>query len=601
MNFDDKKGFSIVEILVALGLVAVIGAALASVITNAAKQQKGIQAKDQQREITAELRTLLSDRTACLNSFGGINPSGAGASVAAIKDAAGAVRYNLTDKSTDKTGLLQFTDFRLSNWTAGTGNADFRVKLSKIGDTGTVREILPDVITIKAKVAGAVITECFSISTVSDNLWKIGTSNPSDIFYGAGNVGIGTSVPTNLIEVKKDQNSNTAIRIENADPGTGAFAQFEVSNTSTGGAFGIQGTGNTGFANWNSNDTYAYGSKDMVVATTGTAAADSIRFTTQSIPTVERMRITNSGKVGIGTTGPTGLLSVSASPTSLGGTAMSSILNSNAGSLGTAVGDELALASIGFTSANQSALGIRAYRAANGTDWTTTALGLGMDVDNTPRAGGAAIWLNANGNVGVGTTTPTQKLQVDGKLLVNQEAFSPGLGKVSLGFDMEFDGGIDSTFVFFNTGAPTGATVFNSQGQNTLTITNTGNVGIGTGASSAKLEVAGGIRPMASSPGISCAPNPKGSQAYDSTSGAPLYCDGVSWNAVGGGGTLSIDVWKCPDTGSCDDGQAVTGAWASFGCNGQVTSVSICRQQWFNGGSQSCTNNCTYLGKLRIN
>lgn len=40
------QGFSITEILIALGLVAIIAAGLAAVMSSAAKQQKGIQAKD---------------------------------------------------------------------------------------------------------------------------------------------------------------------------------------------------------------------------------------------------------------------------------------------------------------------------------------------------------------------------------------------------------------------------------------------------------------------------------------------------------------------------------------------------------------------------
>jgi hypothetical protein len=58
-------------------------------------------------------------------------------------------------------------------------------------------------------------------------------------------------------------------------------------------------------------------------------------------------------------------------------------------------------------------LGVRAIRTVNGSDWRTTAIGLGMDVDGTVRAG-AALFLHANGNVGIGTTTPSVRLSVEG-------------------------------------------------------------------------------------------------------------------------------------------------------------------------------------------
>lgn len=131
----------------------------------------------------------------------------------------------------------------------------------------------------------------------------------------------------------------------------------------------------------------------------------------------ETMRIKGNGNLGVGTATPSARLSLVAPGASeIGGSAHSTTLRTSAGTLGTALNNELSLASIGFHNGNNSALGLRAIRATAGSDWTTTALGLGMDVDNTPRAGGASLWLHGNGNIGVGTTTPTAKLEVNGAI-----------------------------------------------------------------------------------------------------------------------------------------------------------------------------------------
>lgn len=127
----------------------------------------------------------------------------------------------------------------------------------------------------------------------------------------------------------------------------------------------------------------------------------------------ERLRIDGNGNVGINVanTGSSAKLAVSANSNQLNGAAVSTVLATNAGALGTTAGNELALASIGFTSSNQSMLGIRAWRSSNGGDWTTTSIGLSMDVDATPRAGGG-IWLSGNGAVGVGITAPEAAFHV---------------------------------------------------------------------------------------------------------------------------------------------------------------------------------------------
>lgn len=103
----------------------------------------------------------------------------------------------------------------------------------------------------------------------------------------------------------------------------------------------------------------------------------------------------------------------------LGGTAASSFFKTNAGQLGTTAGNALNLASIGFGSTNQSSLSFIARRQSNGSDWTTAAIGLSYNVDNTTPVNNQQIWLLPGGNVGVGTNAATEKLHVNGNLKVD--------------------------------------------------------------------------------------------------------------------------------------------------------------------------------------
>ncbi|MBY0554487.1 type II secretion system GspH family protein [bacterium] len=214
MKIVSKKAFSLVELMVVVGLVSIIGAAIASLITSASKSQKGIQAKDQQREVTAEIRNLLSNKIACTNTFTGLNPQ-SGISVNMLKDANGASKYSIN--TNDKTNFLTFKSFKVNNWQADAGytnqgNADLLVGLSKVGDTGTVKDLAPDTITLKIKRDGSGnITECFALGSMSGGgFWQSSPSNSSDIFFSGGNVGVGTSAPSAKLEVNGSIKTGTA-------------------------------------------------------------------------------------------------------------------------------------------------------------------------------------------------------------------------------------------------------------------------------------------------------------------------------------------------------------------------------------------------------
>ena len=323
-----SKGFSIVEVLVALGLVAIVGAGMAAVMSSAGKQQKGIQAKDQQREISAEIRSLLSKSVACKFSFGGNNPAAPGFSANAIKDENNIDRYNKTNKSTDKTGLLQFIDFKVLVSPSDPANADLTVLLSKIGDTGTVKNIRPDNIKLRIKLDGAgLITDCVSIGTVTDGFWQIGTPNPNDIYFSAGNVGIGTANP------------GAAVDVVTTGVIPGRFSGTSSGPTSSGGVGVLVVNSDSTVNTWSGvyfNDSSTGPLSSSAIVTQYTDRANhyaDIALTTRSASGwSEKLYVTSSGNVGIGTTTPTAKLEVTGS------------IKPGAATTGTACGSEGAFA-----------------------------------------------------------------------------------------------------------------------------------------------------------------------------------------------------------------------------------------------------------------
>lgn len=176
---------------------------------------------------------------------------------------------------------------------------------------------------------------------------------------------------------------------------------------------------------------------------------------------------------------PSAILSVG-SQELLGGAA-STTFKTFAGTLGSAVGSTLNLGNIGFgyssstssTSGNGS-FGIHAARVGIGSSLSSTAVGIGMDIDGTQNYGGGSIWFNSLGNLGINTISPIQKLDVNGNVKAN-------------GFCL----GTSPCITSWSSGGSSSASYWNASGAD-IYKTNTGNVGIGTATPARTLTLSGG-------------------------------------------------------------------------------------------------------------
>jgi hypothetical protein len=92
--------------------------------------------------------------------------------------------------------------------------------------------------------------------------------------------------------------------------------------------------------------------------------------------------------------------------TSGSASANSQTLKVRAGTLANTTGSDLNLATFQFSTSNQMALGVHGRRmdGSGGGDWTSAAIGLGVDVDASPFSGKANVWFHQAG-LALGTGT----------------------------------------------------------------------------------------------------------------------------------------------------------------------------------------------------
>ena len=237
--------------------------------------------------------------------------------------------------------------------------------------------------------------------------------NASELFRitSGGNVGIGTTAPNRLLTVQTTgSGSYLALNSSsnNTTIGSDVFGSFVVYDDSSATYRMVidQTTGNVGIGttdpvdklevngnfrlsgNGTGNDSYPINFTNAAVAIArddnnlDLHAYNAIVFgvSTTSYPTsTERMRITNSGNVGVGTTVPSQKLTVNGTIMSTGASNPQLILQDSTHSDITIKGDSGI-----FSVTNQSV--------------------------------GQNITMLYNGNIGIGTTSPTSKLQINGLL-----------------------------------------------------------------------------------------------------------------------------------------------------------------------------------------
>ena len=304
--------------------------------------------------------------------------------------------------------------------------------------------------------AGSATKLIFNATAARTEIHSAGTSgidfrdngnNVKMAMDGNGNLGIGTTSPSQLLEVVGAGGSGvlSRIRLRQLDDGSGnAGATVSLRSSGFGegyleiGSHLVSGTG---------GDFNVQSATDLVLKSGGNNT---------------RMYISSAGNIGIGTTTPTAKLNVA-------GTIKSS---------GT------------ITSTNGTVTNVMSF-SDRGIFGTTSNHPLELRTNNTER-----VRITAAGKVGIGTTSPSQPLQI------NTGGTSGGMQITSTDADafIHFNETSDNKGFFLsldgnnNSGSNHSLSFFSQTGGtnvNRMMITNGGDVGIGTTAPSAKLDVTG--------------------------------------------------------------------------------------------------------------
>lgn len=323
-------------------------------------------------------------------------------------------------------------------------------------------------------------------------------------YFTAGNVGIGTTTPNTLLEVAGINAAGpiTASSWSGTDAHTGTII-FEKSSSTTKGTYTAtsdgESLGTLEFYGSDSDNTKSVLAAEIRVYQDGAAgsarvpARMSFKTGTGTATATDRMTILSGGNVGIGTTSPQANLEVADAIHV------------------TASGD-----SYNIRVQIQNSIGNGGYINLHDDEEQNTVKIRSYAVD------GIQAFFNGGGNVGIGTTSPGYKLEVNGSLYaqsysnlpsistsdgwlntstiiyLNNNSWNVGIGTTSPDDPLDVEGtgiiritGVGNTWRFMSH-APDGKLYFRDEDNTKMAMTienNTGNVGIGTTAPDYKLEI----------------------------------------------------------------------------------------------------------------
>jgi len=134
INFS-KSGFSIMEVMIAAGLLGIVTVGVMQITKNMTKSSKSDALRVEFNALTSQMQSILRDEYSCEATLSGLSPSGLGSAVNELKrrrsDGSESVVFQIGQSYGAQTNPIFLKSMAIKNYNVGSGFANFEVKMNK--------------------------------------------------------------------------------------------------------------------------------------------------------------------------------------------------------------------------------------------------------------------------------------------------------------------------------------------------------------------------------------------------------------------------------------------------------------------------------------
>jgi hypothetical protein len=353
-----EQGFSLVGTLIAAAALGAMAISLLKMSDLQTRTQKKSNFDFDRLSMVAEMRGMLSQSANCQASFVGLDPSIEN-DITVLKLEGGSDSQKFIVNTPYGSSKLEIESMTLGG-VPQDGNFPFVVSFLKKNNINIKQAMFA--ISVSEFNSSSQIDNCYATSAGGGGaLWSRSGSS-SGIFFGDGNVGVGTESPQTSLEIS---NSSPTLRISDSDSsGHGDRSLIEFYDRDS--RIGVMGDTSTS----NSNLYVQAEVNNLYLGDSTSSAVISL----------------NGGKVGIGKVSPKAPLHLSADLSAVPGEVSFLIDDSTTNRWGIRLGE-----------AGDDSFNIDSFQSAT---WTTP------------------LTISSQGNIGIGVASPSSKLDVDGEIKI---------------------------------------------------------------------------------------------------------------------------------------------------------------------------------------